>query len=436
MAPHGHAVRLLLLVLAVLSSLAPADLATIRKRKEFRELSKNELKLFVHGLSVMRAVGTETGKRLYGPLYKEYDHFLVKHIITTKDPRGDQGHVDVCFLTFHRALALEFELALLSVVPALKAMPYWNFLHDLRGGKYFMHPTKYMFSPSWAGSLTGDPQYNYTVTDGLLAWQPVSRWIPTKWGNWSAYWAGNEQGLNRVFNNSNPFLTRYPKTVTADVLKQFVPGGAMMILPQWQDNEIPLNYTAKDFNRCLDAKLVPKWSDWLWCVEYNAWQSANWTLDRTMNELRASMSSMFHGTIHALVGGHCNATFCPHGLPTPLLGGDFVDVSASPNELILFMGHHANVDRAGLMWQASVAKANRSMATRQAMWGYPRSKAEWQWGNEGCFLDDVATSATPFTDIFPGVKPSKAGGYTHADIIWNTRPGAAPYTYDDMKPAV
>lgn len=51
------------------------------------------------------------------------------------------------------------------------------------------------------------------------------------------------------------------------------------------------------------------------------------------------------------------------------------------------------------------------------------------------FLHDVVTSNFPFTDIFPGVKPSNPRGYTHFDVLWNTRPGiSAPYTYDYMQP--
>ncbi len=42
-----------------------------------------------------------------------------------------QAHFGPWFMTFHRAFNLEFENALLSVVPELLAMPYWEFADDL-----------------------------------------------------------------------------------------------------------------------------------------------------------------------------------------------------------------------------------------------------------------------------------------------------------------
>jgi hypothetical protein len=37
-------------------------------------------------------------------------------------------------MTFHRAWLLEFELALLAVVPELRALPYWDITLDSRPG--------------------------------------------------------------------------------------------------------------------------------------------------------------------------------------------------------------------------------------------------------------------------------------------------------------
>jgi len=38
----------------------------------------------------MLTVNTESGQKLYGPYYREYSYFIVKHAIAVKDPRGDQ----------------------------------------------------------------------------------------------------------------------------------------------------------------------------------------------------------------------------------------------------------------------------------------------------------------------------------------------------------
>jgi hypothetical protein len=45
-----------------------------------------------------------------------------------------QGHAGSCFMTFHRAWLLEFELALLAVVPELRALPYWDITADSSQG--------------------------------------------------------------------------------------------------------------------------------------------------------------------------------------------------------------------------------------------------------------------------------------------------------------
>ena len=56
--------------------------------------------------------------------------------------------------------------------------------------------------------------------------------------------------------------------------------------------------------------------------------------------------------------------------------------------------------------------------------------------NQGCFLNDVLTSNVPFTahpaGIFQGAPASQPQGYTHADVLWYTRPEARTYTYDNM----
>jgi hypothetical protein len=46
-----------------------------------------------------------------------------------------QGHAGSCFMTFHRAWLLEFELALLAVVSELRALPYWDITLDSRPGE-------------------------------------------------------------------------------------------------------------------------------------------------------------------------------------------------------------------------------------------------------------------------------------------------------------
>lgn len=48
-----------------------------------------------------------------------------------------QGHAGSCFQTFHRAWLLEFELALLAVVPELRVLPYWDLTLDSSKGEVY-----------------------------------------------------------------------------------------------------------------------------------------------------------------------------------------------------------------------------------------------------------------------------------------------------------
>lgn len=60
---------------------------------------------------------------------------LAVSVLTMLAVLTTQIHFAPCFMTFHRAFNLEFENALLSVVPSLKAMPWWEITKDLNGEK-------------------------------------------------------------------------------------------------------------------------------------------------------------------------------------------------------------------------------------------------------------------------------------------------------------
>ncbi len=47
-----------------------------------------------------------------------------------------QGHYTPSLGIFHRIIGLEFEAAVLSVVPKLKAMPYWDYTLDAPGVRF------------------------------------------------------------------------------------------------------------------------------------------------------------------------------------------------------------------------------------------------------------------------------------------------------------
>eukprot|EP00955_Chlamydomonas_euryale_P039968 351557-Chlamydomonas_euryale.AAC.20 len=64
---------------------------------------------------------------------------------------------------------MEFENALLSVVPELGALPYWEMYEDFEGtterpGKFY-GTADWAFTPRFFGSMDGDPRANFTLTN-------------------------------------------------------------------------------------------------------------------------------------------------------------------------------------------------------------------------------------------------------------------------------
>ena len=126
-----HMARTSALLLTI--SLA-ATLAAKRTRYEIRDLNQSQWDQVVDVIWFMKNTTNHTlGVELYGPDFRSYDAFVIKHAVSSLDERGDQGHFGPPFMTFHRAYLLEIEnsfLAILKVVFGAKAqidaMPYWN----------------------------------------------------------------------------------------------------------------------------------------------------------------------------------------------------------------------------------------------------------------------------------------------------------------------
>jgi hypothetical protein len=82
--------------------------------------------------------------------------------------------------------------------------------------------------------------------------------------------------------------------------------------------------------------------------------------------------------------------------------------------------------------QIDIARKNSSMTTAKAMYGYPASATAYPYNPPGCYLHDVVNANFRFTDIF-GPSAVKTSGFTHWDVLQNTRPNVnAPYTYDTI----
>lgn len=95
-----------------------------RVRRQWRTVSPEIKAKVVHAFWTFKNLTTEEGGRIYGKHFHNHDDMVFLHICSAKDLRCDQGHLGPQFMTFHRALLLKYELALLSVEPEIGAMPY------------------------------------------------------------------------------------------------------------------------------------------------------------------------------------------------------------------------------------------------------------------------------------------------------------------------
>ncbi|KXZ52931.1 hypothetical protein GPECTOR_8g307 [Gonium pectorale] len=375
-----------------------------------------------------KAVPTPAGKVIFGPLYQDYTEFVVRHSIAYHDPRGDQGHIGPCLMTFHRALMLEFENALLSVVPGLRAMPYWDFTLDRPGGRYF-NTSQYIFTEKYAGKIGGDPEANYTVTTGAFGWRPVEKFQRRRFTQYESIYNGSRTtGLLRgwVNNVDNPYVTRFPwgtnRAYNATQMPWAVLSPAMVkVMKDASDANTLYNFTKADYDRCLNASAIKSINQWNYCADLSTVPTAPNPMEALGFANQFGISPLMHASAHFATGGF---------LDSIMDGGDLSDTSTSPNDILLFMAQHANIDRNVLMWQANLQASDPKVADKGVMWGYPATKAQYPTIVEGCLLHDPINSAAKFTELIPG--RSKANGYTHFDVLDLTRPDNIPYTYDNV----
>ena len=92
-----------------------------RVRREWRTLSDEMREKVANAFWTLKTLTTEAGQAKYGPDFHNHDDMLFLHSCATTDPKCDQGHFGPQFMTFHRALLLKYERAMLSVDPSIEA---------------------------------------------------------------------------------------------------------------------------------------------------------------------------------------------------------------------------------------------------------------------------------------------------------------------------
>lgn len=357
----------------------------------------------------------------------------MKHGVSANDPIGDQGHGSSCFGSFHRALVLEFEQAVLSVVPSLKALPYWDSTLDYKGGRYY-NTSSSMFSPKYAGTRPALPENNYQVADGVFAWHEIPSFNNNTYSQYSWIFNGSATGQLRSPDSTTTtkYLTSFPYNPPEDVLMTCFGSTYANYTSLWRNSTLQgldINYTSTDYARCYDPTFSRDWTEWHWCIDYNSFVHNTQPTPDMISKYTTNLSPFLHPYTHRMGGGLYAYSSAGKGV----LEGDFNDLATSPNEVLMFFTHHANIDRNLMIWQTQAERADRNMADKAVMWGFPKSARDLPLVDpaypSGCYLNDVVNANFPFTDIFTTHKPT---GYTHFDVLDNTRPGKADYTYDNM----
>uniref|UniRef100_A0A7R9V365 Tyrosinase copper-binding domain-containing protein n=1 Tax=Chlamydomonas euryale TaxID=1486919 RepID=A0A7R9V365_9CHLO len=400
----------------------------LRVRKELRSLTDREMQLFVTGLATMLSVDTGAGQLLFGPKYKEYDYFIIKHTVATQTPVdgvccSDVAHFGPWFLTWHEAFIMEFENALLSVVPELGALPYWEMYEDFEGtterpGKFY-GTADWAFTPRFFGSMDGDPRANFTLTNsdygGVFGGRAVSRFNAMKYADVAHLFNGSKSGLLRDPHSerNEPYVIRYP---TKDLIIH--PSRSYM-------KDAPrINFTVQDLERCTDFELVKSMWDFMLCIDLASTNVSGLPTNVTdywMSHVSRFSHAMFHNVLGSLKQGTQDETH-PLGWM-----GDARVVNTSPNEVLGFFPFHANLIRVWQIWKKRAELADPSIASADVVWHYPRhGDATPPVLVRGTSVDDVMSPAMPFTDIILG----KPHGATNRDMLMHK----PDYVYERMVP--
>lgn len=412
--------------LVLLLCIQAAAGAKLRVRKEIRSLSFKEYKMYLQGLSTMISLSTDVGQVLFGPKYRELDFFVIQHAYNALTPNFNNpqltniGHFGPWFMNFHQAIELEYENSLLAVVPGLKAMPYFAMYEDMAGGRYY-NTSQTIFGPGYAGSLPGSAEEGYAVMDGPFAGKLIGYFNYKKYGFIASSYNGSVGGILRAPTNllTNPRLVRFPSSFSPAT-------GATGVF----NAGLEMVYNRSSWLRCADPALVRSSWDFVSCVDLPvSILSGIPVAPQWQGSPQGSQPSAFtHALFHSIVGsvgpnnGYVNST-----IPFAQLLGDAKDLSTSPNEPMLFMAHHANIDRLWMIWKKAITKIDPIQASPNVLYYYPKNVTDVPPITiPMTTLYDALSPDMPFTDILPGKTFPK--GVTHLDMLtWEP-----DYTYDDM----
>ena len=334
-------------------------------------------------MNTMKRVATTNGQATYGAGYRSYDYLLAKHYAACVDARGNGAHYGPMFATYHAALGLEFERALLAVDPAIEALPYWD----------ASETSPSVFGPTYFGSAPGIGE-DSDVEDG-----PFGDWLVPHNVALADYAPGTSTfaASTERAGNAAGYLRRPESTLASPYIVRL--GGDYVLRDEvfWRCVEEPTTFL--EWHRCVDLGEAPGGDN---------------------------LDDSIHNGAHALIGGG-----------TSPADGDFSDAFTSLNDPVFFF-HHANIERNRHWWTWTRAHDANDY------WAYPLSDPDATVGTDvstgrrapGQLLNDTLSDGWGFSMDDLGFEP-RAGEtpntlVTNARLLCELAPGAAPYAYEDL----
>jgi len=313
--------------------------------------------------------------------------------------------------TYHRALTLTFEEALLTVDPKIEALPYWDYNVEASS----VNPRSSEIW-EWFGRTEGDESEGNAIKDGRF-----SHWrVRANASDISAY--TNPYGYLRAPWNGNPSprITRF----------RYSCGGST----DWNSKMWDVCFKEKTYigwYACIDPT-VHTWAHsylgGVWGTDYSVGRAPCFI--RNAVEVPTAWKI---GCLTCSSGTDANVlrqkSLCrktrklkcfADPIDTAPIYGDFADAWTSPNDPIFFF-HHANVDRHLMTWQ-------QRHVSKAPTYGFPKASIPC----EGHGLHDLSSPDFPFDPTLLGFPASKVG-LSNADIIAvDGLSNTSIYTYDSL----